>query len=228
LALGASSLSFTPRMRLNGKKSSEIQILQEISDMIHGTGSRPYPIPITEVAKMLGVTRGNIYHLILSSKIMCGDFREVKCPDGSIRLVLKNLEKLPKIFGQFVPEWQFKLNGVLKATQDTIAANAGTEIGKKATKLYDEVDQLNSRSISLFTMGYMQFTTNPCSNDKKLNETISKINKMINRLSEIQMEVESMNQQPLEEEETKIKKMDVLESKVISMDSQFDSEIFSF
>jgi len=40
-------------MRLNGRKTSEIQIVQEISDMIHGTGSRPYPIPVTEVAKML-------------------------------------------------------------------------------------------------------------------------------------------------------------------------------
>jgi hypothetical protein len=161
---------------------------------------------------------------------MGGDFREVKCADGSIRLVLKNLEKIPKIFGQFVPEWQFKLNGVLKATQETIAANAGTELGKKATKLYDEIDQLNSRSISLFTMGYMQFTTNPCSNDKKLDETISKINEMINRLSEIQLEVENMNQQPIDLElpEVNIQKIDSLESKIISMDDQLDSQIFSF
>ncbi len=160
---------------------------------------------------------------------MCGDFREVKCVDGSVRLVLKNLEKIPKIFGQYVPEWQFKLNGVLKATQETITANVGTELGKKATKLYDEVDQLNSRSISLFTMGYIQFTTNPCSNDKKLDETISKINEMINRLSEIQLEVEHMNQQPAEQEplEAKLEKIDTLESKITSIDDQFDSQIFS-
>jgi len=55
-------------MRLNGKKSSEIQILQEISAMIHGTGSRPYPIPITEVAKMLGVTRKTVYNYIKRMK----------------------------------------------------------------------------------------------------------------------------------------------------------------
>jgi hypothetical protein len=36
-------------MRLNGKKTSEVQIVQEISDMIHGTGSRPYPIPINHM-----------------------------------------------------------------------------------------------------------------------------------------------------------------------------------
>jgi len=41
-------------MRLNGKRSSEIQILQEISDMIHGTGTRPYPIPIIIYTSNLG------------------------------------------------------------------------------------------------------------------------------------------------------------------------------
>ncbi|HJJ23543.1 MAG TPA: hypothetical protein OQH54_07525 [Nitrosopumilus sp.] len=45
-------MKFVPRMRLNGRKTSEIKIVQEISDMIQGMGSRPYPIPITEVAKM--------------------------------------------------------------------------------------------------------------------------------------------------------------------------------
>lgn len=106
-----------------------------------------------------------------------------------------------------------------------MSANIGTEIDKKATRLYDEVDQLNSRSISFFTMGYMQFTTNPCSNDKILNETIVKINEMIDRLSEVQIKI--MNQQHLEEV-TVIKKMEGMESKVISMDNQFDKAIFSF
>jgi len=61
-------MKFVPRMRLNGRRTTEIQILQEISDMIHGTGSRPYPIPITEVAKMLGVSRGTIYSYIKRMK----------------------------------------------------------------------------------------------------------------------------------------------------------------
>ena len=43
-------MKFTPRMRLHGKKTSETQIKLEISSMLNGTGSRPYPFPITEIA----------------------------------------------------------------------------------------------------------------------------------------------------------------------------------
>lgn len=57
-------MKFSPRIRLNGKRPSETQVLQEISDMIHGTGSRPYPLPITEIAKMLGVSRATVYNYI--------------------------------------------------------------------------------------------------------------------------------------------------------------------
>ena len=63
-------MDFVPRLRLNGKRTSEIQIVQKISDMIHGNGSRPYPIPITEVAKMLGISRGTIYNYIKRMKGM--------------------------------------------------------------------------------------------------------------------------------------------------------------
>lgn len=63
-------MKFAPRIRLNGKRPSENQVLQEISDMVHGTGSRPYPIPITEVAKMLGVSRATVYNYIKRMKGM--------------------------------------------------------------------------------------------------------------------------------------------------------------
>ena len=61
-------MKFVPRMRLNGRRTSEIQIVQEISDMIHGNGSRPYPIPVTQVTKMLRVSRGTIYSYIKRMK----------------------------------------------------------------------------------------------------------------------------------------------------------------
>jgi len=61
-------MSFTPRIRLNGRRTSEIQIVQEISAMIHGTGSRPYPMSITEVAKMLEVCRKTVYNYIKRMK----------------------------------------------------------------------------------------------------------------------------------------------------------------
>jgi len=62
-------MKFVPRMRLNGKRVSETQIVQEISDMVYGTGSRPYPIPMTEVAKMLGVCRKTVYNYMKRMKL---------------------------------------------------------------------------------------------------------------------------------------------------------------
>jgi DNA-binding NtrC family response regulator len=62
-------MKFTPRLRLHGKKASETQIMQEISEMIHGTGSRPCPIPMTEVAKMLGVCRKTVYNYMKRMKL---------------------------------------------------------------------------------------------------------------------------------------------------------------
>jgi len=89
-------------MRLNGKRSSEIQILQEISDMIHGTGSRPYPIPITEVAKMLGVTRGTVYNYIKRMK----GLSKTNYNYGIIAEVggWHTIDELKKSYGQIPPE----------------------------------------------------------------------------------------------------------------------------
>lgn len=43
--------------------------MQEISDLVQGTGSRPYPIPMTEVAKMLGVCRKTVYNYMKRMKL---------------------------------------------------------------------------------------------------------------------------------------------------------------
>ena len=76
-------MKFIPRMRLDGKKVSETQINQEISDMVYGTGSRPYLIPMTEVAKMLGVCRKIVYNYMKRMKLEktnTGRFRLPKIP----------------------------------------------------------------------------------------------------------------------------------------------------
>lgn len=53
--------------------------------MLYGTGSRPYPLTVTETAKVLGVSRDTIYRYV---KMMNGEKRILKTKD---RLVLPEL-----------------------------------------------------------------------------------------------------------------------------------------
>jgi len=51
-------------MRINGKRASEEKITQEIAKLLHGNGYRPYPLSVTETAKLLGVCRSTVYNYL--------------------------------------------------------------------------------------------------------------------------------------------------------------------
>lgn len=57
-------MRFIPRIKLNSRRASEEQITQEISSLIHGKSVRPYPLSVTETAKLLGVCRGTVYNYL--------------------------------------------------------------------------------------------------------------------------------------------------------------------
>lgn len=124
------------------------------------------------------------------------DYKEVKCKDGSTRHILKKLNNLPRIFGEFVPEWEFKINSGAKAAKELAEANVGMEIKKSAKKLYDEILEIDSTARTLFRMAYMQFTTNPCDNDGVLNKAINKIMRLVSKLSTINKTIERLKEQP--------------------------------
>jgi len=71
------------RIRLGGKRASEEQIIDEIYNLITGKGSRPYPIPITETARLLGVSRETVYQYI---KKMKGDHAIKRTSTGNLVL----------------------------------------------------------------------------------------------------------------------------------------------
>jgi len=50
-----------PHIRLKKKRSTESEIINEIHSLLHDTGNRPYPLAVTETAKILGVSRDTIY-----------------------------------------------------------------------------------------------------------------------------------------------------------------------
>ena len=83
-----------PHIKLKKKRSTEDQIINEIHSLLHGTGTRPYPLTVTETAKVLGVSRDTIYRYV---KKMKGESRILKTQD---RLVLPKLPEDSK-FRQF-------------------------------------------------------------------------------------------------------------------------------
>jgi len=46
-----------PTTKIHGKRVTEPQLMHEIHSLLHGTGSRPYPLSVTEVAKTLDISR---------------------------------------------------------------------------------------------------------------------------------------------------------------------------
>lgn len=46
-------MAFKPRIKINGRETSEEKIISEIDSLLNGTNRRPCPLPAAEVAKIL-------------------------------------------------------------------------------------------------------------------------------------------------------------------------------
>lgn len=57
-------MRFIPKLKIRGKRATAEQIESEISALIHGNGSRPYPISTSEVARILGISRTTVYYYL--------------------------------------------------------------------------------------------------------------------------------------------------------------------
>lgn len=57
-------MRFIPRLKIRGKRATAEQIESEISALIQGNGNRPYSIPTSEIAKILGISRTTIYYYL--------------------------------------------------------------------------------------------------------------------------------------------------------------------
>jgi hypothetical protein len=109
------------------------------------------------------------------------DFEKIPCPDGSIRLVLRSIEKIYKAFGVNLPSWSFKLNADLKSLKEIAEGksigNVSIEAKNTAGTILDQLDEVYQLSINNFAAAYIAYTTNPCENDKKLSQTVNSINR---------------------------------------------------
>lgn len=72
-----------PRIKLKKRRATEDQIINEIHSLLHGNGSRPYSLSVTETAKILKVSRDTIYRYI---KKMKGTQQILKDKNGKLHL----------------------------------------------------------------------------------------------------------------------------------------------
>jgi len=94
-------------MRLYGKRVIEEQITQEITDLLHGESARPYPLSVTETARLLGVCRTTVYNYLKRMKSLdksnTGRFKLPKIPQEKR---FKQFNKRHKITSDpLVAEW---------------------------------------------------------------------------------------------------------------------------
>ena len=88
-----------PRIKLYGKKAPQEKITKEIRDLLEGNATRPYPLTIAEISKVLGVCRKTVYNYInrisKEDKILrlpSGHFFLPKNPELEFRIFNKHHE----------------------------------------------------------------------------------------------------------------------------------------
>lgn len=121
-------------------------------------------------------------------------YEKIKCPDGSVRLVLKDPTHIPEIFAIQVSEWHARIQANIQATNAIITAGGGTDISKAARTILDDLSTLEKAALQRYTAAYMHYTTNPCANDKLLNANLERINESIDRLQELDVEIKKLQQ----------------------------------
>ena len=123
-----------------------------------------------------------------------GKSYRVRCPDGSLKTVYRNLDDA---FPLFIPGWQ----GDLSATASGSAKSMGvekikTEIkGKYATKIQGllfALDDLTQTIMINFRSIYVAFATDPCTNGAFFQRQVEKLVAEQQRISRLRIQVRAL------------------------------------
>ena len=95
-------MRFIPRIRLYGKKTTEEQITQEIFNLLHGNGQRPYPLSVAEIAKIFDVNRNTIYNYIKRMKLQKSQTGRLELPKIPIEKQFRQFNKHHSITSEHI------------------------------------------------------------------------------------------------------------------------------
>ena len=122
------------------------------------------------------------------------DYKEVKCPDGTKRLILKNLTNIGRVFSLYVPEVDYRFKSSMNWGQQVIEGGFDAESQKKAKQILDSIDEYHIDAVNKFTMAYTLYITNSCDANSYANfeKAVNEIVKSIGKLRELDRGMKQM------------------------------------
>lgn len=112
----------------------------------------------------------------------------VKCPDGTIRIVYKNLKDA---FPLHIPGWGGKMDTSIEAVKGA-PANLSAEYQSKIQGLLFSLDDLNNTLMMSFRAAYVSYESNPCENSASFSRQIEKMNDEQKRLTSVKMQIRGL------------------------------------
>jgi hypothetical protein len=110
------------------------------------------------------------------------DFETIKCPDGNIRRVLKKVEKLPKVFSLYVPNWKAEVEGALGNVLTGSDAKGKVAVSKEMESISTQVSEAYYLLSSSFYTAYLAYSSNPCGNQNMLDAWLKEHNRILRQV----------------------------------------------
>jgi hypothetical protein len=111
-----------------------------------------------------------------------------KCPDGSVRLVYRNIDDA---FPLFLPGFQTSFAASVRATELKSADLKGDYATKIDGLLYS-LDELNQSLMMTFRGAYVAFTVDPCNNLNLLNRQVELILAEQRRMQLLRLQIRAL------------------------------------
>jgi len=120
--------------------------------------------------------------------LLFGDFKIIKCPDGTPVAILKNLDKA---FPRFAADWTATLGATFERLKG-LEAKLGVDVKQRVVKIYDNLGTVSSDLAQNYRTNYAEFATRPCEKESVeiLRKTNEKVRKATFILRTLQIEAE--------------------------------------
>ena len=143
---------------------------------------------------------------------------KIKCPDGSLRLVLRNPDRA---FPFYAKEYKSSINSALTVAKKLELKLKGQH-QSIISGIFAQIDESNKNVQIALNAAYINYTTNPCTKDKWLSDEISLILERENSLRNLFCELEFVKQLVLKKSDTSL--IDKAMNRLVSMSEKENEE----
>lgn len=113
---------------------------------------------------------------------------KVKCPDGSVRYVYRNIDKA---FPMFLGDIKNEISAGIK-NKEFGSANATKKYNSDIRSILIQIDETNQSMMLNFRVAYIGFESNPCQNSEKFNADLDEIRRCGQHNHELKVKVNAI------------------------------------